>query len=104
MQWRGPRTSRCTYRRNSAKRDSSSWWCSHNVSGAADRERRRPAVHGLMAEALGMVGALTAGALGTAGVLTVGTAGPGPPGVTLGGAGRNTKYSTSAMPSSSTTL
>ena len=64
--------------------------------------------HGLTAGAFGMVGALTAGALGTAGVWTAGapvdTAGTAPPGVTLGGAGRNTKYSTSAIASTSTTL
>jgi len=48
-----------------------------------------------------------AGSLGTAGAFTPGTfgdAGSGPPGSAVGGAGRNTKYSTSAIASTSTTL
>ena len=45
--------------------------------------------------------------MGTAGAFTAGTfgdVGSGPPGSAVGGAGRNTKYSTSAIASTSTTL
>ena len=53
---------------------------------------------------MGIVGAFGAAGTVAVGAFTLAGSGSGPPGSALGGGGRNTKYSTRAIASTSTTL